>query len=127
MQRVTSSHLPSSKSRQLNWANCYNTRDLGRLPTLDGYETKSHAIIHSDMLGRLTEHGQQALLYEKLVKEAGGEDNIGPWMKPTATPAVIIQMFDHLDRQYGGVRNYLQTCGLTINEIYQLKERLSPD
>jgi protein tyrosine/serine phosphatase len=48
-------------SRHLVWQNCYNARDLGGLPTLDGKETRWKAVIRSDILSRLTDEGQQAL------------------------------------------------------------------
>ena len=49
-------------SRHLDWERCYNTRDLGSLPTRDGEETRWAAVIRSDYLNRLTERGRQALL-----------------------------------------------------------------
>jgi protein-tyrosine phosphatase len=51
-----------TSSRHLNWEQCYNTRDLGGLPTRDGKETRWAAVIRSDYLNRLTEKGLQALL-----------------------------------------------------------------
>jgi protein-tyrosine phosphatase len=50
------------KQRHLAWDGCYNTRDLGGLPTVDGSETRWQVVIRSDLLSRLTEQGQQALL-----------------------------------------------------------------
>ena len=49
-------------NRRLAWQQCYNTRDLGGLPTRDGRETRWKAVIRSDILNRLTDAGQQALL-----------------------------------------------------------------
>ena len=51
-----------SPSRHLAWPQCYNTRDLGGLPARDGKVTRWRSVIRSDMLNRLTETGQQALL-----------------------------------------------------------------
>jgi protein tyrosine/serine phosphatase len=48
--------------RHLTWDACYNVRDLGGLPTVDGGETKWRAIVRSDILSRLTEQGRAALL-----------------------------------------------------------------
>ena len=48
-------------SRRLAWQRCYNTRDLGGLPTRDGKETRWQAVIRSDILNRLTDEGRQAL------------------------------------------------------------------
>lgn len=54
-----SSPLPT---RALYWPACYNVRDLGGLPTVDGRVTRWRAIIRSDIPARLTDAGQQALL-----------------------------------------------------------------
>jgi protein tyrosine/serine phosphatase len=50
------------KQRHLDWEGCYNTRDLGGLPTMDGEVTNWGAVIRSDLPGRLTAQGRQALL-----------------------------------------------------------------
>ena len=49
-------------TRHLNWEPCWNTRDLGGLPTSDGRQTRWRAIIRSDHLDDLTPAGRQALL-----------------------------------------------------------------
>ena len=48
--------------RQLAWEACYNARDLGGLPTIDGGQTRWQAVIRTDLLNRLTALGQRALL-----------------------------------------------------------------
>jgi protein-tyrosine phosphatase len=48
--------------RHLNWPDCYNTRDLGGLPAKDGAITRWRSVIRSDILNRLTDEGQRALL-----------------------------------------------------------------
>lgn len=48
-------------SRQLIWPECYNARDLGGLPTVEGKETRWRSVIRSDILNRLTIDGKQAL------------------------------------------------------------------
>jgi len=48
--------------RHLTWEACYNTRDLGGLPTMDGRQTRWQSVIRSDHLGRLTHQGRYALL-----------------------------------------------------------------
>jgi protein-tyrosine phosphatase len=50
------------RPRHLDWEGCYNARDLGGLPTLDGGNTRWQAVIRSDLPGRLTAKGRQALL-----------------------------------------------------------------
>lgn len=49
-------------TRTLTWPACYNVRDLGGLPTVDGGVTRWRSIIRSDIPARLTATGQQALL-----------------------------------------------------------------
>jgi hypothetical protein len=39
---------------RLTWPNCLNVRDLGGLPTSDGRQIGSGALIRSDNLSRLT-------------------------------------------------------------------------
>jgi protein-tyrosine phosphatase len=48
--------------RHLTWPQCYNTQDLGGLPTGDGNETRWQAVVRSDTLSRLTAEGRRALL-----------------------------------------------------------------
>jgi hypothetical protein len=54
--------LQEPGQRHLTWEGCYNTRDLGGLPTVDGGETDWQAVIRSDILSRLTAQGRRALL-----------------------------------------------------------------
>jgi protein tyrosine/serine phosphatase len=243
------------RDRYLPWQGCYNTRDLGGLPAVDGVETRWGVVVRSDILSRLTEEGQQALLdygirtiidlrgpqevqeypytldrqtaageqltyvnlplekyyshvgtlieqattrgeiyniildhypdlmagvmrtiiqraerggvvihchagkdrtgivsalllrlagvpadivaadyaesqqrlwplYEKTVAEAGGEDKVSFWAKPTVTAEMITMMLDHLDARYGGVEEYLRAAGLSAGEIEELKNCL---
>lgn len=60
-------------------------------------------------------------LYEKLVEEAGGEDQVNPWLKPIATEGTMQTVLAHLDTRYGGVGPYLSAIGLTLDEIERLK------
>ena len=47
--------------RDLEWEGCYNVRDLGGLPTVDGGVTRFGALVRSDNPFRLTEDGISAL------------------------------------------------------------------
>jgi protein-tyrosine phosphatase len=47
--------------RDLDWAGCYNVRDLGGLPTLDGGTTARGALVRADSLDALTAAGWRAL------------------------------------------------------------------
>lgn len=47
--------------RHLEWAGCWNARDLGGLPTRDGRRTVPGAVVRADSLDALTPAGWQAL------------------------------------------------------------------
>jgi protein-tyrosine phosphatase len=47
--------------RHLDWRGCFNTRDLGGLPTVDRGWTRRGAIVRSDSLATLEEEGWAAL------------------------------------------------------------------
>jgi protein-tyrosine phosphatase len=53
--------LPPS-GRDLTWDGCLNVRDLGRLPTAGGGETRSGAIVRADSVHQLSKAGWQALV-----------------------------------------------------------------
>jgi protein-tyrosine phosphatase len=53
---------PHLTERRLDWAACYNVRDLGGLATQDGGQTAWRAVVRSDHPGRLTSAGRQALI-----------------------------------------------------------------
>jgi protein tyrosine/serine phosphatase len=44
----------------LDWEGCFNVRDLGGLPTVDGRTTRFEALVRADSLCRLTEAGCRA-------------------------------------------------------------------
>lgn len=48
--------------RHLRWDACYNIRDVGGYPTIDGRQTRWRALVRADNLCRLTPHGQAALV-----------------------------------------------------------------
>ena len=48
--------------RRLLWDACYNVRDLGGFTTVDGRTTCWRAMVRSDNICRLTQHGRQALV-----------------------------------------------------------------
>lgn len=47
--------------RHLDWQGCFNVRDLGGLPTVDGRTTRWRAVVRSDAVDRLTAAGWAAL------------------------------------------------------------------
>ncbi|MEZ4867632.1 MAG: tyrosine-protein phosphatase [Caldilineaceae bacterium] len=52
----------STTTAQLTWDACYNTRDLGGLPTAGGGQTHTGVVVRSDILARLTPAGVQAII-----------------------------------------------------------------
>ena len=50
------------RSRDLTWDGCLNVRDLGGLPTRDGGETRSGAVVRADSVHGLSGEGWQALV-----------------------------------------------------------------
>jgi protein-tyrosine phosphatase len=49
-------------SRDLVWDGCLNVRELGGLPTADGGETRTGAIVRADSVRQLTDEGWRALV-----------------------------------------------------------------
>jgi protein tyrosine/serine phosphatase len=48
-------------ARDLDWSGCFNARDLGGLPTVDGRTTRLGTLVRSDSLDRLDEQGWAAV------------------------------------------------------------------
>jgi protein-tyrosine phosphatase len=48
-------------ARDLDWDGCFNVRDLGGLPTLDGRDTRRGAIVRGDSFSRLSARGWREL------------------------------------------------------------------
>jgi hypothetical protein len=46
----------------LDWDGCFNVRDLGGLPTVDGRVTRTGAVVRADALDGLSAAGWTALL-----------------------------------------------------------------
>lgn len=63
-------------------------------------------------------------LYEALVAEAGGEAQVGWWLKPLATPAIMHNLLDYLGHRYGGVVEYLHCVGLSDAVIKAIRHKL---
>ena len=54
--------MADAAERHLDWAGCFNVRDLGGLPAEGGRRTAWGALVRADSLTRLTAAGWQALL-----------------------------------------------------------------
>jgi protein-tyrosine phosphatase len=66
------------------------------------------------------------LLHLQAIAEAGGEDKLGFWSRPTVTPETMLAMLAHLQDRYGGAAAYLRQAGLMDSEMRQMRNRLLP-
>lgn len=57
----------------------------------------------------------------KILERQGTEREI---VMARTLPVTILDSLEYVDQQYGGVRAYLETCGLTAAEIHRLEVRL---
>ncbi len=81
-------------SRHLDWQGCYNTRDLGGLPTVGGGRTATGAVIRSDAVSRLTAKGWSALWASgvRTVVDLRNEDERGPDAAPRPTGLTTLRI-----------------------------------
>ncbi|GAA1599122.1 hypothetical protein GCM10009789_61480 [Kribbella sancticallisti] len=52
------------------------------------------------------------------------EERVAAEILSRTLPETILDSLEHVDQRYGGVRAYLETCGLTAEEIHRLELRL---
>jgi len=88
----------------LDWEGCLNVRDLGGLPTADGRTTLHGAVIRSDNVGDLTEHGWRSLAEHGVVRIVDlrwAVERVGEGPPPVAVEVVQIPLLgDSLDEEY---------------------------
>lgn len=84
--------------------------------------------VPADVIAADYAHSQARLwpLYAQLVRDAGGEEQVGWWLKPIATPEMMHTMLAYLDAQHGGVEEYLITSGVKATTLRRLRRRLAP-
>ena len=93
--------------RDLPWTACFNARDLGGLPTIDGRLTRRGAIVRSDSLGRLETRGWEELeaYGVRTVVDLRNEAEIGPdaGARPESIETVNIPLDVSEDREFWDV------------------------
>jgi protein tyrosine/serine phosphatase len=93
-------------ARHLDWEGCFNTRDLGGLPTLRG-PTRFGRIVRSDSLSTLTADGWAALeAYGiRTVVDLRNEDEIGPDAapRPGSIETIHVPLDGSEDREFWDV------------------------
>lgn len=92
----------------------------GLLLGLTGVEERAIAEDYAESQTRLWP------LYEALAEEAGGEENLDFWLRPTATAETMHALLGHLRVVYGGVEGYVRRAGLSPDEVERLRRRLRP-
>lgn len=63
-------------------------------------------------------------LYDELVEQVGGDENIGFWSKQTVTKEMMALMLNHIDLNYGDIEAYLKSAGMQDHELDTVKTRL---
>jgi protein-tyrosine phosphatase len=121
--KQTMTKKQGQRPRHLDWEGCYNVRDLGGLPTLDGGETRWGAVIRSDLLGRLTAKGRQALLdygvrtIIDLRPPPEAQEAPSAFMEPAADPDGPVYLNLPLEKYYPHVSALIQKAQ-TRAEVY---------
>jgi protein-tyrosine phosphatase len=96
------SAVAESRTRHLEWDGCFNVRDLGGLPTVDGGQTAWRAVVRADSLSMLTARGwEQAAAYGiRTVIDLRNEDERGEDVAPRpAAIRTISAPLDEIDAQ----------------------------
>jgi protein-tyrosine phosphatase len=93
-----------TSDRQLHWQGCFNTRDLGTLPTADGRRTRWGAVVRSDQPQTLTEAGWSALDAHgiRTIVDLRNSDQRGPDSapRPTGLTTVHVSLEDAADTAF---------------------------
>jgi protein-tyrosine phosphatase len=93
--------------RDLSWAGCFNARDLGGLPTVDGRLTRPGAMVRSDSLARLESRGWEELeaYGVRTVVDLRNENEIGVDVapRPDSIETVNIPLDVSEDREFWDV------------------------
>jgi protein-tyrosine phosphatase len=93
--------------RNLSWPGCFNARDLGDLPTLDGRLTRRGAIVRSDSLENLEQRGWEEVEAHgvRTVVDLRNESEIGADIarRPDSVETVNIPLDVSEDREFWDV------------------------
>ncbi|MCB0064377.1 MAG: tyrosine-protein phosphatase, partial [Caldilineaceae bacterium] len=113
-------------NRTLYWPACYNTRDLGGLPTNSGQVTRPGVIVRSDLPARLTAAGQQCLLDYGIrtildlrrPHQVAQEPSI--FMQPSTDPATPRYINISLENHTAAVDEQIAQAGRDRAQVYAL-------
>lgn len=64
-------------------------------------------------------------LWEQIVDEADGLDDVNPFMRPVATEEAMRYVLAHLEKQYGSVQGYLAATGVAEEVMATVRQRLT--
>jgi protein-tyrosine phosphatase len=94
----------SASERHLDWAGCFNVRDLGGLPAAAGRETLRGAVVRADSLQALTKNGWEQLTAHgvRTVIDLRNEDEWGEDAapRPASVTTVRIPLDEISDREF---------------------------
>jgi protein-tyrosine phosphatase len=66
-------------------------------------------------------------LYQQALAEAGSEENLPFWSRPTATAEMMLAVLEHLRHRYGSTEQYLLSAGVSADDIERLRKKLMGD
>ena len=91
-------------TRHLEWEGCFNVRDLGGMPTVDGRTTRRGAVVRADSLGTLTARGWEQLgahgvrtIVDLRNEDEWGEDSAA---RPPEIETIRIPLDETDDREF---------------------------
>ena len=86
----TLTHMPID--RNLVWEGCFNVRDLGGLPTVDGHVTRTGAVVRADSINTLSRTGWAALQAHGVRTVINLRDDPGDDVSPRPTGLATVQV-----------------------------------
>lgn len=99
--------MTSPAERHLEWEGCFNVRDLGGLPTVDGRETRAGELVRADALDGLTAAGWAALSAYgvRTVIDLRNADELGADVarRPASVQTVHLPLDGSDDREFWNV------------------------
>jgi hypothetical protein len=106
----------TARTRHLEWEGCFNARDLGGLPTLDGRETRWGAIVRSDGLDQLTTNGWDAVEAHGIhtIIDLRNDDERSLGDRPPSITTLHLPLDNLEDTEYWAPWNADWSCGTPL-------------
>lgn len=65
-------------------------------------------------------------LWQRMIADAGGEENVHPWYKPLTEEQTMRQTIQYIEDKYGSAEEYLLKSGMTQAELDAVRHKLVP-